>query len=99
MQKVIHVAPIVPITHWTRSTLAQGGQITNHSSPIRSFLCGLNDLPVKFSVLCVLCVSVVNVVSYRSTVTGVPSSTLLKKICAILPGIRMQPCDAGYPGR
>jgi hypothetical protein len=28
---------------------------------------------------------------YRSIVTGVPRATLLKKICAILPGIRMQP--------
>jgi hypothetical protein len=32
----------------------------------------------------------------QSTIsTGVPRSTLLKKISAILPGIRMHPCDAG----
>src|ERR1700685_4806636 len=36
----------------------------------------------------------------QSTIsTGVPKSTLLKKISAILPGIRMHPCDAGYPGK
>ena len=32
---------------------------------------------------------------YRITVTGVPTSTLSKKTSAILPGIRMQPCEAG----
>ena len=36
---------------------------------------------------------------YGKTVTGVPSETFAKKICAILPGIRIQPCEAGYPGR
>ena len=29
------------------------------------------------------------------TVTGVPRETLLKKISAIRPGMRMQPCEAG----
>ena len=37
----------------------------------------------------------VNAASYRTTVTGVPTSTLEKKISAILPGIRMHPCEAG----
>ena len=33
------------------------------------------------------------------TSTGVPICTLLKKLAAILSGIRTQPCDAAYPGR
>jgi hypothetical protein len=32
---------------------------------------------------------------HLTIVTGVPTSTLLKKISAILPGIRIHPWDAG----
>src|SRR4051812_12476261 len=32
-------------------------------------------------------------------VTGVPVLTDLKKFSAMNSGIRMQPCEAGYPGR
>jgi hypothetical protein len=36
----------------------------------------------------------------QSTIcTGVFRSTLLKKISAIFPGIRIHPCEAGYPGK
>src|SRR6266478_188734 len=36
----------------------------------------------------------------QSTIcTGVFRSTLLKKISSIFPGIRIHPCEAGYPGK
>ena len=37
--------------------------------------------------------------SYGAIVTGVPLETDLKKFSAMNSGIRMQPCDAGYPGK